>query len=79
MPRQSVVPGFRFDGRRKRAHFEVTLPGTNGRVRRRKTIEASNRMEALTLFLQFRDAVLGGASPALLGVRAAAPFSDSPF
>jgi len=58
MPRQSVVPGFRFDGKRRRACFEVTLPGTGGRLRRRKTVEASTREEALNLFAQFRAAVL---------------------
>jgi site-specific recombinase XerD len=62
MPRQSVVPGFRFDGRRKRACFEVTLPGTGGRLRRRKTVEASTREEALNLFAQFRAASLSERS-----------------
>jgi hypothetical protein len=54
MPRQSVVPGFRFDGKRRRACFEVVLPGTHGRRRRRKTVEASTRDEALALFRKFR-------------------------
>jgi hypothetical protein len=58
MPRQSVVPGFCFDGKRRRACFEVTLPGTGGRLRRRKTVKASTRDEALNLFRQFRAAVL---------------------
>jgi hypothetical protein len=58
MPRRSVVPGFRFDGRRRRACFEVTLPGTGGRLRRRKTVKASTREEALKLFAQFRAAAL---------------------
>jgi len=58
VPRQSVVPGFRFDARRKRASFEVTLPGTRGRVRRRKTVQARSRDEALRLFRQFREAAL---------------------
>jgi len=62
MPRQSVVPGFRFDGKRGRACFEVTLPGTSGRFRRRKTVDAATRDQALTLFRQFRAAVLAGQS-----------------
>jgi hypothetical protein len=58
MPRRSVVPGFRFDAKHRRALFEVTLPGSGGRRRRRKTVDASTRDEALRLFRQFREAVL---------------------
>lgn len=58
MPRQSVVPGFRFDGRRKRVWFEVTMPGTDGRIRRRKTLKVFTRDEALKRFRQFRAATL---------------------
>jgi hypothetical protein len=53
-----VVPGFHFDSKRKRASFEVTLPGTKGRLRRRKTVKASTRDEAISLFRKFRAAVL---------------------
>jgi len=63
MARRSVVPGVRFDGKRKRASFEVTLPGTNGRRRRRKTVKASTRDKALNLFRQFRDVVLAERFP----------------
>jgi len=62
MPRQSVVPGFSFDGKCRRAFFEVTLPGTGGRVRRRKTVKALTREEALNLFRKFRAAVLSEKS-----------------
>src|SRR5512143_307136 len=67
MPRQSVVPGFRFDAKLRRAHFEVTLPGMQGRVRRRKTVEVASRDEALVLFRQFRADALAerGKEPEL--------------
>ena len=54
MPRPSVVPGFRFYAKEKRAHFEVTLPGTQGRIRRRKTVRVESRDAALVLFRRFR-------------------------
>lgn len=60
MPRRSVVPGFRFDGRTSRAFFEVILPGTGGHSRKRKTVTASTRDEALTLFRAFRSETLAG-------------------
>lgn len=60
MPRRSVVPGFRFDGKRDRAYFNVVVPGTGGRQRRRKTIRVSTRDKALSLFRQFRTAVVTG-------------------
>lgn len=60
MPRQSVVPGFRFDAKRKRASFEVTVPGSGGRLRRRKTVKVSTRDEALRIFRSFRESVLAG-------------------
>lgn len=67
MPRQSVVPGFRFDAKEKRAHFEVTLPGTQGRIRRRKTVRVSTRDAALVLFRRFRTDTLArrGKEPEL--------------
>jgi len=39
------------------AFFEVVLPGTRGRRRRRKTVKAATRDEAPALFRQFRTAV----------------------
>jgi len=58
MLRRSVLPGFRFDGKSGRAFFEVTLPGTGGRRRKRRTVAVSTRDEALTLFREFRTAAL---------------------
>src|SRR5262249_44842680 len=52
------ISGFHFDAKRKVAHFEVTLPGTNGRKRRRKTIEVEDRDQAFDKWKEFRDEVL---------------------
>lgn len=62
MARRSVVPGFRFDGKRGRAYFHVVVPGTGGRQRKRKTVRVSTRDRALSLFRQFRTAVIRGRS-----------------
>lgn len=51
------IPGFRFDSRRRVARFEVTVPRTNGRVRRRKTVVATSMPEALAKWKAFRDEV----------------------
>lgn len=58
MPRRSVLPGFRFDGKSGRAFFEVTLPGTGGRRRKRRMVAVTTRDEALTPFREFRAAAL---------------------
>src|SRR5689334_1747753 len=58
MPRRSVVPGFRFDGKSGRAFFEVVVPGTGGRERRRKKVTVETRDKALALFKKFRTEVL---------------------
>ena len=58
MARRGVVPGFRFDGKAKRAAFEVILPGTCGRLRRRKVLAVETRDQALALFRKFRTAAL---------------------
>lgn len=58
MPRRSVVPGFRFNAKRRRASFEVVLPGTRGRRRCRKIVKAATRDEALALFRKFRAETL---------------------
>jgi integrase len=60
MPRRSVLPGFRFDGKAGRAFFEVTLPGTGGRRRKRRTVAVSTRDGALSLFRKFREEALAG-------------------
>src|SRR6266571_4583150 len=51
------ISGFRFNRRRRTAHFEVTVPRTNGRVRRRKTVIAASMPEALAKWKAFRDEV----------------------
>ena len=42
-----IAPGVYFDGVRKLARFEVTLPGTDGRTRRRVTVPAKDGVEAV--------------------------------
>jgi site-specific recombinase XerD len=52
------LAGFRFDGKRGLAHFEVILPGTKGKGRRRKTEAASDFVDATTKYHAFRRLVL---------------------
>lgn len=54
------IAGFSFNSKKKIARFEVTLPGTNGRKRVRKTEKAESREEALKKWKRFRDSVLAG-------------------
>ena len=54
------VPGFWFDPRRQRAKFEVILPGTGARARRRKTVRVETRDKALALWKAWRTKVLEG-------------------
>jgi integrase len=48
-------PGFSYDATRKRAHFNCYVPGTAGKLRRRRTVEAESRAEALHLWRHFLD------------------------
>jgi integrase len=48
-------PGFSYDANRKRAHFNCYVPGTAGKRRRRRTVDAENRSEALHLWRAFLD------------------------
>ncbi len=56
------LPGFVYDARRKRARFEITVPGTNGLVRHRKTLKTGTRAKALEEWKKFHDRVLSGCS-----------------
>jgi integrase len=61
------LPGFRFDPKRGLAHFEVCIPGTRGRKRRRETVEVATRPAALAAWKKFYDDVadeVKGATPA---------------
>ena len=60
------LPGFRFDPKRKLAHFEVILPGTSCKGRRRKTVAARDVVDATTKFHEFRRTALDGAQEAPL-------------
>jgi integrase len=73
-------PGFDFDSATKRAHFDRRVPGSVGTKRRRRTVEAETRADALALWRSFGDelaneaaGIAANASPAL--VVAASPAS----
>ena len=60
------VPGFKYDARSRTAFFEIIVPKTRGRVRRRKRITGvRDQSEAIELYSQFRRSVLepAGAKP----------------
>ncbi|HEX9460395.1 MAG TPA: tyrosine-type recombinase/integrase [Thermoanaerobaculia bacterium] len=48
-------PGFSYDAATKRAHFNCYVPGTAGKLRRRRTISVETRAEALGLWRAFLD------------------------
>lgn len=48
-------PGFEYDAEQKRARFDCYVPGTSGRSRRRRTVSADTRAEALRLWREFVD------------------------
>ena len=52
------IAGFSFDGKRKRARFEVIVPGTGSKERRRKWVAAKTSDEALEKWKAFRKEVL---------------------
>lgn len=52
------IPGFRFFPRQHRAKFELILPRTGATKRRRTTVEAATRGEALELWKEWRDSIL---------------------
>jgi integrase len=51
------LPGFSYDSRRKIAEFRVIVPGTGANRRRRLTVHAETRDEALSKWKAFRDQV----------------------
>jgi integrase len=46
-------PGFEYDAAKKRAHFDCYLPGSAGKIRRRRTVLAETRAEALARWRSF--------------------------
>jgi integrase len=54
------LPGFRYDAKTGTARFEAILPSSRSKVRRRKTVMAASRDEALSLWKKFREGVLAG-------------------
>jgi len=54
------IPGFRYDGRRRRAVLDGYVPGTNGKTRRQRTIENVTRAEALAAWKVFREDLESG-------------------
>ncbi len=51
------TPGLRWSPKTQIAHLEVCVPGTGGKVRRRKTVAAKNRKEAVEEWGKFRAEV----------------------
>jgi integrase len=49
------IPGFSYNPKRHRAHFDIYLPGSKGQVRRRKTVKDVTRDQALTAWREFRS------------------------
>jgi integrase len=54
------IPGFEYDGKRRRAHFDIYVPGSKGRTRRRRTVEHVSRDEALAAWREFRASCSNG-------------------
>ncbi|MCU1349875.1 MAG: site specific recombinase [Acidobacteria bacterium] len=48
-------PGFTYDPANKRARFDCYVPGTSGKLRRRRSVSAATRAEALALWREFLD------------------------
>ncbi len=48
------IPGFEYDAKRRRAHFDIYVPGKKGQTRRRKTVANVTRDEALAAWREFR-------------------------
>jgi hypothetical protein len=57
------MPGFSYDSRTKKAHFDIYVDGGKGRVRRRQTTHAANAQEAKRLWAVFCDDVNGRNAP----------------
>jgi integrase len=56
------LPGFSYDSRTKTAEFYLYVPGTGGRKRRKRTVAAATRREALALWSQFRQEIAKAAA-----------------
>lgn len=54
------LPGFAYNSKTGVARFEAILPGSRSKARRRKTVLAGSRDEALALWKKFREGVLSG-------------------
>lgn len=58
--RESELPGFKYDGKKKRAVLDGYVAGTKGKVRRQRTIENVTRAQALVAYTAFRDDLESG-------------------
>lgn len=56
------LPGFHYDGRRKRATFDGYVRGSSGKVRRQRTVDNVTRDQALALWRDFRADLDSGRS-----------------
>jgi integrase len=54
------LPGFNYDAKRRRVVLDGYVPGTNGKVRRQRTIEHISRDEALAVWKTFRGELASG-------------------
>jgi integrase len=63
------IPGFEYDAKRRRAHFDIYVPGSKGRTRRRRTVDHVTRDEALAAWWEFRASCADGEPAAALTLR----------
>src|SRR5438132_1673411 len=70
-------PGLEYDAARKRARFDCYLPGTSGRSRRRRSVPAETRAEALRLWREFVEELAAEAQASRETGEHSAP-SDKP-
>lgn len=54
------MKGLKYDPKKKIAKMEVTIAGTNGKVRKRQTLPVINEKDAEVKFVAFRERVLSG-------------------
>jgi len=57
------LPGYKYDAKKGIGHFEVIVPGSRSRVRRRTTVSAVDAIDATTKYHAFRKEALEGGSP----------------
>jgi integrase len=61
----------KYDGKTRKARFEVSIPGTNGKVRRRATVKVNGSLDAQMKFSEFRKRVIAEFEDDRLGTQRA--------